>query len=213
MQRAMVSSRPAWATATLWALTVVLLVVFAVMGRDVYVHHVFAFDSSVLTALHHAVTPALTAVSVALTRIGDPTVIGPATAVVIVALALLRRWRWAVLFAVEVGGAAVLDLATKHFFARPRPTLFPHLVHETGFSFPSGHGTGDLAFFLALNLLVWRALSPRWRWLGLLGIVLALACGVSRAYLQIHYPSDILAGWALGAGWVLLVYLLFMRRS
>jgi len=213
VQRALVSRRPEWATATLWALTLILLAAFTAIAHDVYVHHALAFDRSMLTALHHAVTPALTAVAVALTDIGDPTVIAPATAVVIAALALARRWRWATLVALEVGGAAALDLATKTFFARPRPTLYPHLVHETGFSFPSGHATGDLAFFLALQLLAWHALPPRWRWLGVLGILLALACGISRPYLQIHYPSDILAGWALGAGWVLLMHLLFYRSD
>ena len=114
--------------------------------------------------------------------------------------------------ALEVGGAAVLDKVLKPLFARPRPTLYPHLVPETNYSFPSGHAVGDLAFAMALFLVVGTLIRGRWRSLGYLSIGLALLIGASRPYLQVHYPSDVLAGWALGLAWVLALHELLAAK-
>lgn len=211
MQHIVPSPRPAWLTRSLWLLTALLLAAFAALAYGVYRHHVFAFDTAVLSFCHRHVTPARTDVARALSVIGEPTSLGPATALIVLLLAAVRRWLWAALFALQVGGAAALDLATKALVGRPRPALYPHLVHETNFSFPSGHAMGGLAFFLALHLLLWRTLPTRWRWLGLLGLLLAAAIGASRPYLQVHYPTDVLAGWAFGAGWTLALQLLLHR--
>jgi membrane-associated phospholipid phosphatase len=211
MQSAVTPPRPAWLTGALWLLVALLLAVFAALAYGVYRHHVFGFDAAVLRFCHRHVTPARTDVARALSFIGEPTSLGPATLLIVLLLAALRRWLWALLFALQVGGAAALDLATKALVQRPRPALYPHLVHETNFSFPSGHAMGGLAFFLALHLLLWRTLPRRWRWLGLLGLALAAVIGASRPYLQVHYPTDVLAGWAFGAGWTLALQLLLWR--
>lgn len=195
-----------------WLVPVALFAVFAVMAVGVYDHRGLAFDVPVLTWLHLHATAGRTALARTLSLVGEPKSLGSVTALLILATFAARRWRLGVVFALEVGGAAALDLASKAFFARPRPTVYAHLVHETNFSFPSGHAMGGMAFFLALHLLLWRTLPRRWRWVGLLGLVLAVLIGASRPYLQVHYPSDILAGWAFGAAWVLAVHLWAGRR-
>ena len=204
--------RPGGAALLPWLVPLALLAVFVVMAVGVYDHRGFAFDVPILTWFHLHVTAGRTALARTLSLVGEPKSLGSVTALLILALFVARRWRLGVLFALEVGGAAALDLASKAFFARPRPTVFAHLVHETNYSFPSGHAMGGMAFFLALHLLLWRTLPRRWRWVGLLGLVLALVIGASRPYLQVHYPSDILAGWAFGAAWVLAVHLGAGRR-
>ena len=204
--------RSGWAAVVPWLLPLALLVVFAVMARVVYDHQSFTFDVPILTWFHLHVTAGRTALARTLSLIGEPKSLGGVTALIIVASFVLRRWRLGVVFALEVGGAAALDLASKALFARPRPTVFAHLVQESNFSFPSGHAMGGMAFFLALHLLLWRTLPRRWRWIGLLGLALALLIGASRPYLQVHYPSDIVAGWAFGSAWVLGVHLLAGRR-
>lgn len=195
-----------------WSLLVALALVFQFVANDVAEREPVPFDASLLTWLHLHATAQLTALARGLSAVGEPTVIAPLTLLVTLLLLARRHWRGAATFAVDVGGAAVLDLVLKHVFARPRPTLFPHLVPETTFSFPSGHAVGDLAFYLALALLLRDTPSRRWSWLGLVGVVLALLIGASRPYLQVHYPSDIVAGWALGAGWILLVQLVLVPR-
>lgn len=205
--------RPGRPTLLPWLLPLALLAVFAVMAVQVYDHRGFAFDAPLLSWFHLHATAGRTALARTLSFVGEPNSLGSVTALLILAMFVARRWRLGALFALEVGGAAALDLASKAFFARPRPTLFAHLVHETNFSFPSGHAMGGMAFFLALHLLLWRTLPGRWRWIGVLGLVLAVLIGASRPYLQVHYPSDILAGWAFGAGWVLAVHLGASRRA
>ncbi len=97
----------------------------------------------------------------------------------------------------------LLNVLFKLFFARVRPALFEQLTPAPGFAFPSGHAMGSAAFFLALYLLA-REFVPRWRWLAaVLGVLLTLGIGLSRLVLQVHYPSDVLAGWVLSAAWVL----------
>lgn len=203
--------RRGWATLALWLLLAVLLAAFVALAQDVYEHEGFAFDAPLLSWLHALARPGVTSVARTLSAIGEPPVVGAAAALVVAALAAARRWRRALAFALEVGGAAALTLVGKAFFARPRPALYPHLVPETNYSFPSGHAMGDLAFFLALHILAWHSLRGRWRWIGVAGVLVALAIGASRPYLQVHYPSDILAGWSFGAAWVLGVHLLVGR--
>jgi membrane-associated phospholipid phosphatase len=94
-------------------------------------------------------------------------------------------------------GAAVLPELVKAVVARPRPTLWPWLIPTSGYSFPSGHAVAGAALY---PLLGWLALRARGR--GLVGYLLGLAVGVfiglGRLYAGVHWPSDVLAGWALG---------------
>ena len=111
----------------------------------------------------------------------------------------------------------LLNVLFKLFFAQGAACTRPNqLTPAPGYSFPSGHAMGSAAFFLALYLLV-AQLAPRWRLLaGVLAALFTLCIGVSRLVLQVYYPSDILAGWALSAAWVLgvnLVYKWTLRRE
>jgi len=198
-------------TVLLWLALLGMLAVFVALAEDVYAREGFPLDAAVLRALHAHASPALTTVARALARLGSPAVLGAAGVLLTAGLALRLR-REALVFALGAGGAAALNLASKLAFARPRPELFPHLVREASYSFPSGHAMVGLAFFLALHLLGWRTLPGARRWLGLAGLALALAIGAARPYLQVHYPSDVVAGWAFGAAWVLGVNLLLMPR-
>src|SRR5919106_1707130 len=128
--------------------------------------------------------------------------LGLATAAVF----LLRGWRrGAVLVLVTLAGAAVLDLGLKEIFARARPQAFfdYYLVPES-FSFPSGHALfavcffGGLAVLLSHRLRGWLAQILVWA----IALVLIFLIGVSRVYLGVHYPTDVIGGFAVGIVWV-----------
>lgn len=105
----------------------------------------------------------------------------------------------------------VINLLAKALLGRVRPALWVSLAPETTPSFPSGHAMGSAAVVLALGLIL--AHSPR-RWLlWLPGALFVLGVGISRMYLGVHYPSDVLAGWIASVGWVTSVYLLFNRST
>ena len=141
----------------------------------------------------------------------DITALGSAPTLVIAVLAvfgflaLAKAWRPAIFILVASGSGLVVSMLLKYIIDRPRPDLVPHgnLIYTT--SFPSGHSMLSAVVYLTLAALVTR-LIERKRLKGYaLGVamVLTLLVGVSRVYLGVHWPSDVLAGWAAGAAWAL----------
>jgi undecaprenyl-diphosphatase len=118
----------------------------------------------------------------------------------------LDRKAHAALFVVAaVGGGMLLSTLLKMGFDRPRPDLVPHGALVYTASFPSGHATLSAVVYLTLGALLARV-QPRFVlkfYLLGLAIVLTVTVGVSRVYLGVHWPTDVLAGWALGAAWAL----------
>ncbi|MGD9646368.1 MAG: phosphatase PAP2 family protein [Pirellulales bacterium] len=109
---------------------------------------------------------------------------------------------------VAVLGAQGISSLLKAFYDRPRPDLFPHGVAVYTASFPSGHSAMSAATYLTLGTLLARyQKSKRLRvYLVLVAVLLALLVGISRVYLSVHWPTDVVAGWTIGAAWALLCW-------
>lgn len=128
------------------------------------------------------------------------------TVSVVTYLIILRKYRAALLIALAVIGGALLSQLLKNSIGRPRPDLVPHgsIVYST--SFPSGHSMSAAATYLTLGALLAR-LQPRRRlklYVLLLAMLITVLVGISRVYLGVHWPTDVLAGWAAGAVWAAL---------
>lgn len=125
------------------------------------------------------------------------------------AVALWWVSRRASLFVVASAlGSGVLNEGLKLLIGRPRPppAIVHAIYHPGGYSFPSGHAMVTASLFLAF-FLVTRRLRPSLQWWALaVGAGLSAAVGLTRMYLGVHYPSDVLGGWLLGIGWVVLQY-------
>lgn len=123
-------------------------------------------------------------------------------------LLLSGKRHTALLVLVAILGAGVLSFAIKAGIERPRPELFPHGVPVYTASFPSGHATGSAATYLTLGALLARFQRQRRLKLYLMSVavLLTLMIGVSRLYLGVHWPTDVLAGWTLGSCWALLCW-------
>jgi undecaprenyl-diphosphatase len=124
-------------------------------------------------------------------------------------LLLDRKKGAAVLVLVAVGGGLLLSSVLKRGFERPRPDLVPHGSYVYTSSFPSGHSTMAAATYLTLGALLARVQARRRIKVFLLGfaILITLLVGVSRVYLAVHWPTDVLAGWTLGGLWALICWL------
>ncbi len=114
-----------------------------------------------------------------------------------------RRSMWLVLIA--VAGGQVLSSLAKYGFDRPRPDIVPHAVEVYTASFPSGHSMMSAVTYLTLAVLVARVqpTGALKAYVLSLAVLLTLAIGISRIYLGVHWPTDVLAGWTAGAAWAL----------
>ena len=121
---------------------------------------------------------------------------------------LRRKWHLAIYVAAAVASGSVASLLLKSGFDRPRPDLVAHGQYVYTASFPSGHSMLSAVAFLTLGALIAGAQKGRAMQLYVLGLsaLLALAVGVSRVYLGVHWPTDVLGGWAAGTGWALLCW-------
>lgn len=199
-----------WQFLALFVCILVPLYIFGRLAEDVWHGEVFGWDDSILLYIYSYHTPRLDSVMKFISWLGYNLVI-PLDIGITVGLLAFRRWRAALFFGLSVGGAALLNVGAKQIFARVRPELWISIAPETTFSFPSGHAMGSMALAVALCVLLW---SVRWR--ALIVVVAAvfvfLVC-LSRLYLGVHYPSDVLAGSLASFAWVMGLAMIFYGRS
>jgi undecaprenyl-diphosphatase len=167
------------------------------------------FDDAVLLWMHRHGTPGLTSLALEVTALGSAAVV---LMMMLVATAFLwlSRHRYSVLLLwVALVGGELLNGLLKSVFDRPRPRLFPWLTTATLSSFPSGHAMTSVIVYVTLAYLVAR-LQPGRRMRRVtfgVALVVVVAIGLSRMYLGVHYPSDVLAGYAAGFAWASFVAL------
>lgn len=142
-----------------------------------------------------------------ITRLGDTTTLS-VLGVVVAAALLLRRRHWlALAWLLAVCGNALLNTTLKAVFARTRPLHEGGLVQAEGWSFPSGHSSGAVVVYGMLAYVLLRSLPPALAWRASLPLVLlaaatAFSVGSSRIFLQVHFATDVLAGFASGTAWL-----------
>jgi undecaprenyl-diphosphatase len=161
-----------------------------------------ALDRSIYEAMYVGHRPALVPVARALTALGEPTVLISAGVICAFWLWYLghRHLPW-VLIAIVMTGRALSELQ-KFWIGRARPDLGQHLVVVKTSSFPSGHATSSMIFYLTVALAL--TAGRRWHRLAVAcAILLSLLIGASRVMLGVHWPSDVIGGWAFGMLWVL----------
>jgi len=154
------------------------------------------FDQGLMALVQEHRSDYLNGIMVLITRLGDFRTQFTVAAMLVAMLMLARQWRPALFAAATLGGTAICNAGLKWFFARARPEVLTDPL--TTYSMPSGHSSASFAFFLTLAILAGRSQPPRMRltWI-LLGCLPALSIAMSRVYLGVHWPTDILAGGLL----------------
>ncbi|MFB3825959.1 MAG: phosphatase PAP2 family protein [Bryobacteraceae bacterium] len=182
-------------------LALLTLLFFGWLAEEALAGRTAAFDMLVRGDVHRLASPALTRVMRALTLLGS------APFLIALALFLIARWRrqgrkrLIIVFLVTMLGAIALDAALKLVFHRPRPVPFFGLTAPASSSFPSGHALMSCCFYGVLAGVMARG---RW-WPWAAAALLVAGIGLSRIYLGVHYPSDVIAGYAAAVVWVLAV--------
>lgn len=191
--------------------------VFIELADEVMAGKTIGFDEWAVKAMRRADDPGrpigpawLTEVARDLTALGGIAFSILLTATIAVFLWLKRMYAamWLVL-AATLSGIAV-SLLLKSMFARPRPQLVPHLAFTFTSSFPSGHAMLSTTVFLTLGALLGRFVPARVlkAYFLLVAIALSALVGLSRVYLGVHYPTDVLSGWAAGMAWAITCWLI-----
>ncbi|MXP64105.1 phosphatase PAP2 family protein [Roseomonas sp. M0104] len=176
-----------------------------------------AFDQAVLLALRHAGDPSeplgplwLKIMMRDFTSLGSYAVLLLIGLLALGYILMLRKWLSALLLVISFAGSMVLNNLLKQGFDRPRPELVSHLADVYTASFPSGHAMLSATCYLTLGTLLAGVTRYRRLKAYILGcaIAIVLVIGISRVYLGVHWPTDVLAGWALGAAWAMGCWLL-----
>jgi undecaprenyl-diphosphatase len=185
---------------------------FAGLVDEVLEQETHAFDSAILLALRvpgDLGTPIgpdwLEHAFIDITALGGTTVLTMITIIAVSYLLVAGKVRPAIVVALSIIAGTLAEMAMKVGFDRPRPDLVPHLVPVTSLSFPSGHAMLSAVTYLTIGTLL-AAAEPRLRlrvYIIGVGVVIALLIGMSRVFLGVHWPTDVLAGWTAGAIWAL----------
>jgi undecaprenyl-diphosphatase len=188
-----------------------LLLAFAEIAEEVGEGDARWFDDALLLALRTSdpadpIGPRWFELAVMdVTSLGGFAVLTLVTLLSVGYLGVRAKWADAAMLLVATLGGTAISEGLKVGFARPRPDLVAHVVETTSLSFPSGHAMLSAVTYLTLGALLARAQEQQSLRGYILGaaVLLALLIGASRIYLGVHWPTDVLAGWCLGAAWAL----------
>ncbi len=183
---------------TLLVLILLPLILLGSIAEDIHEKRVFVWEAPLMVGLRQHAPGWFHSTAAMFSTVGSAKVMLPFAAVLMVIL-----WRkshtMARYFLLSVGGTVLLNVALKLIFNRARPQVIPWLWQEGDASFPSGHSSMAMALVVTMTALLWR--TP-WRWpVAVLGTVYTLVMGISRVYLGVHYPTDVVGGWLLGLAW------------
>lgn len=195
-------------------LVAVLLVIFGLLADEVVEGDTLSFDRSILLLFRvpgnpaDPIGPAWVEEAVRdITALGSVAILTLVTTLVVVQLLLLRRRHTAVYMLVAVVGGSIISTVLKLLFDRPRPDL-EGVARVFTASFPSGHATLSAVVYLTIGAILAgdRAAAGQRAFYLIAAASLTLIVGMSRLYLGVHYPTDVLAGWLLGSAWALLCW-------
>jgi undecaprenyl-diphosphatase len=191
--------------------------VFLELADEVIEKETHGFDEQILLAMRDRANPADPWGPAWLEEMGrDFTALGGVGVLVLLTLATAGGYllgghpRMALLVLLAVFGGFAVAMLLKAGFSRPRPDLVPHGSYVYTASFPSGHSMLSAITYLTLGFLLARTHERRRTKLYIMGVTLLVTglVGISRVYLGVHWPTDVLAGWAAGAAWALLWWLI-----
>lgn len=168
------------------------------------------FDERVIDYVQAFISPRLTEFMQVITFLGSVKWLAFAVIIAAVLLFIFKKCSLALFMVISSGVGALFNILLKWIFKRERPDIRP-LIEEQGFSFPSGHSMGSFIFYGSLAyMIVHLAKKRRWKtaWVLMLGFFI-VSIGLSRIYLGVHFPSDVIAGFAAGGVWLTIMILGF----
>lgn len=195
---------------------VTAVLVFILVAKEVTQGDAQKFDDLILNTLRNngiqksPIGPAwFSGLMTDITALGGATVIFMITSTVFFYLLIQKKYEFMWLILIATIGGALLSFGLKELFARERPPLVFHLLTVKSMSFPSGHAMMSSVVYLTQGALLAKVQSNKnlKGYILLVAVMLVFLIGISRIYLGVHYPTDVLAGWSVGLAWASLCWL------
>ncbi|MBG9542708.1 phosphatase PAP2 family protein [Cytobacillus firmus] len=186
------------------------LLLFIEIVDELKEEELIRFDESVIQYVQAFISPRLTEYMSVVTFLGSVKWLAFSVLIAAVLLFLFKKRSLAWFMVLSSGLGALFNLLLKWIFKRERPDIRP-LIEEQGFSFPSGHSMGSFIFYGSLAyMIIHLAKRKRWKaaWTMMLGCFIMMI-GLSRIYLGVHFPSDVIAGFAAGGAWLTIMIIGF----
>jgi undecaprenyl-diphosphatase len=182
--------------------SVLSLWIFARLAKRVLAQQTNAFDTAIMLAIRGMHNPLLDQAMMGTTFLGDPTVLFIICIAVGVWLYKYRRRSQANTLAIALVGSLLLQYILKQLFTRERPALWEQFINLRDYSFPSGHAVMSLVVYGLLGYLLANHFPRQQKVITSITILLIFAIGFSRVYLGVHWPTDVIAGYAAGGVWL-----------
>ncbi|AFY57759.1 membrane-associated phospholipid phosphatase [Rivularia sp. PCC 7116] len=176
---------------------------FFKIAEKVFAEETTEFDTAILQSIYEQHTPFLNQIMTGITFLGNGSTLIYLSCLVGIVLLVSRKFASAFTLIIVTSGGIGLNVWLKNIFARVRPALWERIVDAASYSFPSGHAMvslvvyGFICYLLIANFRYWSSICL------FLTTLLVLAIGFSRLYLGVHYPTDIIAGYAAGLVWLI----------
>ena len=203
-------------SAVLMAFALVLDLAVYGTWKDILRPHVISFDGTIITAIRIHTSEMLSQAMIFISVLGSFKFYVTVGGVIVIWLCFKKRIAEGIMLVVCSGGSGLMTLLIKDIVMRFRPDMMPVII-ETGYSFPSGHSVTAVCFYGYLAFLYWiYGKSPVIRRVGIIGAVLMiLGIGISRIYLGVHFPTDVIGGYVGGLMWLSLsvLFLDYIKRK
>ena len=180
-----------------------ILGIVAWLCTEVWEKEVFSFDRSFLLWIHQFANPQFDRIFLFFTALDDPPTVVTIFIITIAWLVMKRRYSDGIRFTIVCAGGVLINQVMKLFFAKPRPELWYRLITETSFSFPSGHAVGSMVVYGFIAYILAKEMQQHKHIVYAAASLLIIAIGLSRLYLGVHYPTDIIAGYGIGFIWLI----------
>ncbi|MBS4173166.1 phosphatase PAP2 family protein [Bacillus sp. FJAT-49736] len=193
----------------------ILLVIFSWMFLEIannfdgtQIRH---FDLQIIHLVQSNISNRLTTIMLFITFFGSVKGVALITFIACICLYITRHRLLAMYLAITVAlGAGAFNQILKLIFKRARPDIQP-IIEQSGYSFPSGHSMGSMILYGSLAFILYKVYNRLWaKIIGvIIGVFLVIIIGISRIYLGVHYPSDVVGGYLAGAFWILICMIAF----
>lgn len=183
-----------------WILIAISACIFIILLINIINGNIIEFDNKIYQWISTFRTEQLTNILTVITNLGGIVGLFFIALITVIVLFILKKRKYGIAVAMNLFISTTTYIIIKNIIQRARPIIDERLIEETGYSFPSGHTTNNVAFYGLLIYLVCKTIKIKWlrNVLYLIFSLIIVTIAFSRIYLRVHYPSDVLAGFGLG---------------